>query len=262
MFERLPDALPSRAAMKKKVHRIRAKVRDELPAEPSGVDWDWDLEFFKINGEQMIVREWKFWDEKKSKLHRVTLVSTVTLFTHFCRSPLIQSDSTFDIVTKQLYKQFYTVHGSLPGNSDALYPLIFGFFSGKSQRNYESFFKLVIEEANQRHMTINFRHHLSDFEIAIPNAIKKLFPEVENSACYFHLNQNIMKRVKELKLYEVYRAYTTGENVVNTSVRALMALAFLPAEEIRAGFDALVEQVHQNCQAYPRMFELLDFFRT
>lgn len=87
----LPEALPHRAAMKKLTHRIRAKVRENLPAEPTDEDWAWDMEFFEINGEPLIVREWKQWDEKKNKLHRVTLVSTVTLFGHFCRSHVIQT---------------------------------------------------------------------------------------------------------------------------------------------------------------------------
>ena len=46
---------------------------------------------------------------------------------------------------------------------------------------------------------------LIDFEVAVKNALEVAFPGVDVKSCYFHLTQNIYKRIKDNGLQVRYQ---------------------------------------------------------
>ncbi|CAI6377646.1 unnamed protein product [Macrosiphum euphorbiae] len=69
---------------------------------------------------------------------------------------------------------------------------------------------------------------ITDFEQALRNAINRVLPEVNNSGCWFHFIQSIVRFIRSNQLVQLS---TSNENA-RRILRMLMSLAHLPAEEI------------------------------
>jgi hypothetical protein len=76
-----------------------------------------------------------------------------------------------------------------------------------------------------------------DFEKAAANAFIEKFPEVEVQFCHFHLGQSFYRKVAELKCKKQYDS--DPEFALNC--RVLLALAFVPVNEVGRHFDSIVQ---------------------
>ncbi|KAG0437873.1 hypothetical protein DMUE_3433, partial [Dictyocoela muelleri] len=105
------------------------------------------------------------------------------------------ADGTFFVSPKK-FSQLYIIHGIFFGE---VVPLIYIFMKTKNQISYESIFneinKLKIQCPNV---------FVIDFEIAVFNAISKIFPLTKINACNFHFNQLIVKFLKKNNLLKFY----------------------------------------------------------
>lgn len=78
---------------------------------------------------------------------------------------------------------------------------------------------------------------MADFELAQLNAARKVFEGASTHGCYFHLCQNMYKKVQQLGYQTTYG----GSYRVQLIFKQLPSLAFLPASEIPKAFDELKE---------------------
>ena len=83
---------------------------------------------------------------------------------------------------------------------------------------------------------------VTDFEAAIWKGILANFPNVKIQGCLFHWCQAIRKKIGELGLLKSFNK----KGNVYTFCRKLMALAFLPHEQIRGAFYGLKGLVSEN----------------
>lgn len=75
-----------------------------------------------------------------------------------------------------------------------------------------------------------------DFERAAINALRVQWPNAQISCCFFHMNQNIWKKIQGLGLSTFY-----AENVDNaTKLKMISALAFVPTGEVVNSWDELL----------------------
>lgn len=63
--------------------------------------------------------------------------------------------------------------------------------SRKTQRAYEAVFNYINSHILQINNIASFT---SDYELAMRNALEKLFPKVKRFACYFHYCQAVKRR--------------------------------------------------------------------
>ncbi|CAM4835599.1 unnamed protein product [Rotaria magnacalcarata] len=73
---------------------------------------------------------------------------------------------------------------------------------------------------------------ISDFETSLIPAIFAEFPQTLHKGCYFHHIQSIYRRIQNLGLATVY----SEDEEIRTCCRKLMALAFLPLDEVESSF--------------------------
>ena len=91
---------------------------------------------------------------------------------------------------------------------------------------------------------------LVDFEAAPMNVIRQNFPNAQLKGCYYHLTQNIYRRVQLEGLQVQYGT----DNDFSTAVRMIAALAFVPSDDVVRAFEALQDAA--PAEARP----ILDYF--
>lgn len=140
----------------------------------------------------------------------------------------LHCDGTFDVCPAG-FSQVYTVHGRYRTH---LLPLIYVLASNKKQSTYEKIFDKLLELEPLLKPT----KVMIDFEMAAIQSIQKKFPEAEVKCCTFHLTKNIWKKIQQVGFQTHY-----GNDVeFAVHLRMLGALAFLPANRVIEGYEAIV----------------------
>ena len=97
-------------------------------------------------------------------------------------------DGTFSVVPN-LFTQLYTIHAEM---DSIIFPCIYALLPNKTEAIYDKLFKKLLEiEPLLNPLTI-----MVDFEKAAINALEENFISVI-TGCFFHLSQNIFRRVQE-----------------------------------------------------------------
>ena len=86
---------------------------------------------------------------------------------------------------------------------------------GKSQLFYEEFFRII--KANH---CPHFPYLICDFELAISNAVRIVLPNVEIRGCYFHYQQNLHRKKRQIERW-------TAQKVSEQALRLLSLAPFL-----------------------------------
>ncbi|XP_066585591.1 uncharacterized protein [Prorops nasuta] len=91
---------------------------------------------------------------------------------------------------------------------------------------------------------LNMQKVITDYELALQNAIKIIFPFCKLQGCYFHYNDK--KKAKKLKLYSIIKKSTLTHIKALFILRKLFNLPLLPASTMKVGFDMIDEDVLLN----------------
>jgi hypothetical protein len=129
-------------------------------------------------------------------------------------------DGTFKTVP-QLYTQLFTVHALI---QHQVIPCIYALLPNKTQRTYEK----LLHALNGIVAPLNPQTILIDFEKAAQNAFHVVFPNALIKGCFFHLCQNIYRKVQSSGLQVPY----STDLELQTQIKMVGALAFIPPGEI------------------------------
>ncbi|KAJ8298556.1 hypothetical protein KUTeg_023899 [Tegillarca granosa] len=91
---------------------------------------------------------------------------------------------------------------------------------------------------------------VADFEKAAWAAVRQATPGVTVRGCYFHWSQAIWRKVQEDGLQTRYN----DDNATYNIVRKLLALPFLPVQEVRHAFATVTSSVNDD-----KVMELVDY---
>jgi len=159
------------------------------------------------------------------------------------------ADETFYVSPKE-YTQLYTIHVLL-GNSETI-PCVYAILKNKSIESYAAIFQCLHDMNPDR--PLNPITITVDFEQAAITAFKEKFPEISVHGCFFHLSQNIWRRIQESGLQIKY--CSDAEFALKS--RCIAAIAFLPTEDIIRGFEILVYG-----EDYPdKLDPVVDYFES
>lgn len=111
------------------------------------------------------------------------------------------------------------------------------WFAGthKSETCYIILFELKRHGVNTFNTHLSPENILTDFEIAVINAVKRQFPNCAHRLCLFHLTQSLWRHV-HVQAEGLAKCYGT-DFVFAHKIRHLFALAFLEPEEIPEAFE-------------------------
>ncbi|KAL3110489.1 hypothetical protein niasHT_019350 [Heterodera trifolii] len=98
---------------------------------------------------------------------------------------------------------------------------------------------------------------ICDFEKAEMNAVSAVFPTTNILCCMFHYGQNLFRKMKGLKLVQMYGEQSLRGETVRHSFRNVLSLSLLPPTYVRRAFSVIVGTAHMEMEQF-----LLYFART
>ena len=147
-------------------------------------------------------------------------------------------DGTFKIAPS-LFFQIYTIHALVRDN---LVPCIYVLLPDKSRQTYAEMWRQILQPQSIQ----------IDFEAAARSAIQDIFPNTQVRGCFFYLGQSLYRR----DLQDGLKVQYEEDPVTRRFVNMLMAIAFLPEDEISDAIDEIRE--HND---YPNHLDpIYDYF--
>jgi hypothetical protein len=241
----LSNFMGSNHSQKMIVRRARqSHGKIKYPPNPTSKDFVYDLNFedLYLHEEQILLFDCL--SEDKSK--RLTIFTTDFLFERFCAATFTVYDGTFKTCPAP-YTQLFICHGNLPGFDEYFtHPMIYVLMTGKDENMYETIFNELRQTAIKMGLTINAKYSMTDFELASRKALRLIFPPTQNRACFFHLRQLAIKRLKNLKTISrvngqpqtLYKKYISNPDFA-FEINQVLALAFFPPNEIEELFNVI-----------------------
>lgn len=159
----------------------------------------------------------------------------------------IQSDATFkSLPILQDGYQLFFISLELDRN---IYPIITAIMESKSTKAYECVFRLL----KQYLQNITILSSMTDYEYAVINAVKKVYPDCEVKGCFFHFAKAITDNAYKKGVY----ALADDTNTILCAISYAKALALLPEEMFPAGI-AIVEEKLTNA---PECVNFINYLR-
>lgn len=226
--------LPQKNTLKRAINAEQNVTRPAIPNTLNDVVIPHPYD--KTNGNEQFV----IFDNGPGSPERVIILSTkknVKLFRH---SDTIFSDGTFKSVPDQ-FLQLYTLHGVFMG---VILPLVFMLCSHKTEQTYNTLYEQLKLYAASINVPLHFQHGVTDFELANMNALRRAFDGIQIHGCLFHFGQSLWRQLVNRGLREAY--LNVEEPTVRHDLLELMALPFIPLEDVVDTFDELVEEIHED----------------
>lgn len=151
-------------------------------------------------------------------------------------------DGTFK-VAPTVFLQVFTIHALIDGSA---LPLIYILLPDKSEDSYARIFWKLKELKP----TLNPSSIMADFEKASQNACSIVFPGAEMVGCYFHLGQNLWRKIQKCNLTT---EYSEDENI-RIHLKMILALSFVPVADVPMAFEDLVD----DCP--PQLKPVIDYW--
>ncbi|KAG0429009.1 hypothetical protein DMUE_5772 [Dictyocoela muelleri] len=182
-----------------------------------------DSHKFTYDGKKILYHECL--DDDSQGFHIFTTENNISLLE---KSNVWLADGTFYASPKN-YTQVYIIHCLSFGK---IFSTIYILMKTKTQKSYVSAFEKIKKLINKQPITM-----IIDYEIAVYNAISKVFNNVKISGCNFHFNQITTRFMIENKIIDVYR---TNEHF-RKYVKYLLILAYLPPAVVKNEFKKITE---------------------
>lgn len=93
---------------------------------------------------------------------------------------------------------------------------------------------------------------VTDFELAILNACRQIFPDSPIIGCFFHLGQSVYRKVQAEGLQEIYN--DPADREFKLHIHMMTALAFVPVEHVQEVFRLF------KCKVPENVLPIVDYF--
>ena len=187
----------------------------------------------------MFCREWAKTVEGENFLPTLELLA---------QAEKIYVDGTFQIC-QGLFYHIFSLH---PFKNGTQFPLVYCLLPGKSFTVYLRALKLIKQKSEDLGYKLTPVEVLTDFELAIIQAVELTFPTTEVKGCFFHFTQALNRKISTLGLQPAYRQNQDACKFVRQTV----VLAFVPCRFIRLAWQA----IKATAPAIDKMNEFVAYF--
>ncbi|XP_066596444.1 uncharacterized protein [Prorops nasuta] len=148
--------------------------------------------------------------------------------------------------------QLVTIMGRI---NNKFLPCIWVLMSGRTEIEYIRLFRYLKDSVLK---DLNVSKIISDYEFALQNAIKTVFPHCTLMGCYFHYVYNVRKYAKKLKIYSILKGKSVKVHIKGIFLlRKLFNLPLLPSSYIKTGFEI----IKNNINASNDLKEIVQFIK-
>ena len=227
--------LPKRTSLE---DNIRAKRRAGNPVDPNPLNLNFEIP----QKYQNVVLH----DTGMDDPERILILGSRELLHVLNIEDVWLGDGTFAVVPTVFF-QLYTVHVKVGNNYP---PCVYFLLPNKTQNTYArmlSALKTILPDADPGVILV-------DFESAAQNAFRQTFPNATMKGCLFHLGQSVLRKVGELGLKVEFES----NRDFNMAVKSLIALSFVPENEVLERFNELVDSFPD----LERVEELIAYFEV
>lgn len=239
--------MPNRPALRQAIRRARRPAdRVIKPASLDQVDVPEALR--SVNGQRFLGRD----TTTRVGQDRILLFSTEQNLQKLQEAPYWIMEGTFQ-TCPIIFQQIYTIHAMVGTNpsTQRFLPLVYGLLSSKGEECYEQFFESLVDYAADFNIDLAPLFVITDFERSAINALMSTFPETRHQGCFFHLGQNLWRKIQLFGLSGQYEL----DKDFQLKMKQLQALAFLPADKIPDAFNQLKDLMPANAAAVIKYFE-------
>ena len=211
--ERVRLALPSRARL-----RSAANAARRLPTAPKSFE---DIDLTILNDEKIDISRYIIAEDKNEG---ILIFGTLELAKEFSNSIFKSADATFKICPKM----FYQVLIFLAMVGGVYVTCMFAVMPNKTGNSYKKVFSMIFETFTNFGLDTEWRNHyfMMDFEIAMRNGVRSIFPNIRLIGCYFHFSQQIVKRMRKAGFQT---SYSKNEKF-NAFIRRVCSLPLVPTK--------------------------------
>ena len=133
----------------------------------------------------------------------------------------------------------YTIHGGKNGN---YVPLGFALLPSKTENCYTRMWNLLIPKCRELKLTISPEHTHIDFELAMHNSLRAVFPSAKIDCCRFHMGQSLWRKIQSVGLSTQYKDKTTD---IGKWLTMFFGLPILPSNEVGIVLSKMLCLLHQ-----------------
>lgn len=122
------------------------------------------------------------------------------------------------------------------------FPFVHALLETKREQAYSKVLEIILSLSAT--FGIRIRHPatvMTDFEMAIINAVKKHFDEDTIRLCFFHLRQSVYRKIQEEGLQAQYG--DPNDKTIRQAAHNMCALAFVPPEHVLDIFDLFYDEI-------------------
>lgn len=250
--------LPDLQSVKKSVKRERLKNMPGTPMQIDDLESVPDIYRKTIGGDNFLLYD-SFDDDDYTLNHRIMIFSTQANLKKLFKAEIWFADGTFDVVPS-IFFQLFTIMGSVyqiyKGEERKFaIPLVHALLENKTEEAYTKVFEVILSQAQKYGLRVQLPQAvMSDFELAIINAIKTHLNPNSVHLCFFHLCQNVFKKIISEGLKVKYM--DENDSSIRDAARSMCALAFVPVQDVLSLFDALYEEMPDDFLPIADYFEV------
>lgn len=229
--------LPKFKTMIDSVNKKRNKLLEKYDVLNDDIP---ELYHFDLTGDKFLLH-----DEGVESKNRYVIFMSHSNFNYLKNADSVLVDGTFWSVPSNFF-QLITINVHLFGR---FFPVCFILFVNKTEYSYVNAFTKLKE------LTIcNFRNIIIDFEMALKNAIMKVFVCANVFGCTFHFGKSVLEKLKKLHMYDEYCSHDAFRDLI----RNLLNLVFVPEKRVLTEYNKIKENIKNLNETYYNCF--IDYF--
>ena len=132
-----------------------------------------------------------------------------------------------------LFCQLYMIHST---HNNRVYADLYCLLPDKKTETYTRMFTLTMQRALSYGYYFYPGTCMIDFELAVHNVIRTIFPDCIIKGCLFHFSQALWRKLQEVELSKSHR--NNGE--IKERFRLFWGLPFVPVPHIFKAFQLIV----------------------
>lgn len=216
-------SLPSRRTLSRRIQRARRKLNPTPPIPVMRSGFEIPEQYTKTTSGIRFLQ----YDSGIDDAERILIFSSDENLDLLVRHRQWLADGTFKCSPSVFY-QLFTLHVHISGS---VLPVLYALLPNKTKQTYQ---RMLMEFSKLRQF--NPETILTDFEQAMLNAFRSIFPGASQSGCFYHFSQCIYRKVQEHGLQNDYI-----QEDFSIFIRMMAAIAFVPVDDVVAAFDTLID---------------------